>query len=89
MNGDQPIADSPYIVDVGMSTIGATALNSYAEGPGLESGRSVVNPAIYTIHAVGCHGTPVILNTNPFDSLISGPDGRVRAPMVQFSFTTY
>eukprot|EP01094_Clydonella_sp_ATCC50884_P006418 TRINITY_DN1558_c0_g1_i1.p1 TRINITY_DN1558_c0_g1~~TRINITY_DN1558_c0_g1_i1.p1 ORF type:complete len:767 (-),score=207.32 TRINITY_DN1558_c0_g1_i1:208-2508(-) len=70
------VGASPFDVNISGIEWGADALQCYAEGPGLESGNSVIHPATYTIHAIGKNGEHVVLKNNPFDSLVTDPEGK-------------
>eukprot|EP01126_Amoeba_proteus_P064349 TRINITY_DN89_c0_g1_i1.p1 TRINITY_DN89_c0_g1~~TRINITY_DN89_c0_g1_i1.p1 ORF type:complete len:673 (-),score=152.43 TRINITY_DN89_c0_g1_i1:100-2118(-) len=74
---NQHIKDSPFKVLSDYSTETANAAQSWAEGPGLESGtcstRMPDGPATFTIHAASVDGTPKTNGGDLFSVLIEDP----------------
>jgi hypothetical protein len=74
----KPVKDAPFHPHIKAS---ASADQSYAEGPGLES--LVDNePGVFTIHAVDKNGQPRNDGGDPFEVSIQNPDGSEQKPHV-------
>jgi len=73
LNG-QPVANSPYTVNVTAPAGYPHALNCYAEGPGLVGGDTA-EPSTFTIHARDIDNKPVAWPSNPFLIMITDSDG--------------
>jgi len=74
--GDKPIKDAPFKVPIQYSSETAHAGNSYAEGPGLESGKNKTNqrfPSTFKIFAVGADGKRKTKGGDLFDVVIEDP----------------
>jgi len=81
--GGQPVAQSPYKVNIEENSKMASPFKSYAEGPGLEPGQKCTEPATFTIHAVYPNGQPKKTGGDLFDVHIEDPNlDQVKANVV-------
>jgi filamin len=72
--GGQQVANSPYKVNAARPSGYPSALNCFAEGPGL-SGGDTAEPSTFTIHARDENNQKVVPASNPFLVNITAPNG--------------
>jgi len=70
----KPVAKSPYTVNASRPSGYPSALNCFADGPGLKGGDTA-EPSVFTIHARDENNQKVVPSSNPFIVQITSPNG--------------